>query len=314
MSFVKIFDTEGDQKQPKLFQELKLQLKNNQPPQKQDVIIHRIVDLTLQSRPLCRLYQGRILDGIHQKLYTKIRDLLRVEIRRILNKESSIQTLTLETLNQFQLTFFQDSLNDQTLKELALYAQKQSCRSIKNHCLGELVKAIEISRRLCRPHRAKFNFHFYPHIYEEAVVETMTYICTNIDKYDPNRSSGKFMSWVNFKLDKVVLDCRKKFDLSSSFDFLPVPDFNMIPYQPRAISSGEKLYNYIQEDTDKKFQKTYLPSNPEINFQQVAIERLSGYTWKEIAEHLGSNSSALSAFYERSCNKFKELLDQEVDP
>ena len=120
------------------------------------------------------------------------------------------------------------------------------------------------------------------------------------------------MSWVNFKLNKFVLDCRRKFDLSSSFDFLPLSDFDMIPYQPQPISSGEKLYNFIQQDPDQKFQKTYLPSNRQITFQDVAIQRLAGYTWKEIAQNLDSNPSVLSAFYQRSCHKFKQLLDKEI--
>ena len=297
-----------------MFQELKLQLKNSQPNKKQDAIINRIVNLTLQSRPLCRLCQGKILDGIHQKLYIQVRDLLLAEVNRILDQKNSVQLLKLETLNQSQLKFFQDSLNDPTLKQLALYAQKQPLRSaVRNHCLNELVKAIKISKRLCKPNRELFNSHFYPLLYEEALGETMTYICINIDKYDPHRNSGKFMSWVNFKLNKLVLDCRKNFDLSSSFDFLPLPDFEMIPYQPKPMSSGEKLYRFIQQDEARKFQKTYLPSNPQINFQQVALQRLSGYTWKEISHNLDSNSSVLSAFYQRNCQKFKKILDKEVD-
>lgn len=315
MGFVTVFDNKGDQKQPQLFRELKLQLKNNQPKKRQDFIISQIVDLILKSRPLCRPYQGQILDGIHTKLYTQVHNLLLSEIRHIFDKEKSSKALIFENLKQLQLQFFQESLDDSTLKQLALYAQQQpSQSSIRNHCLNELVKAIEISKKLCKkPHWGRFNSHFYPLIYEEALVETMTYICMNIDKYDPNRSNGKFMSWVNFKLDKCVLDCRKTFDLSSTFDFLPLSDLEMIPYQPKAISSGEKLYHFIQQDITNIFSKTYLPSNPQITFQKVALQRLSGYTWKEIAHNLNSNSSVLSAFYQRKCKKFKKLLDKEIE-
>lgn len=314
MSFVKIFDTKGDQIKPQLFQKLKLQLKNNQSRKQQDLIIHQIVELTLQSRPLCRPYEGKILDGIYQELYTQVHDLLIIEIRQIFDQKKSIQILTLETVNQFQIKCFQNSLNDQTLKKFALYAQKQTDDiTLRHYCLTELVKAIKISERLCKPHQGLFKTKFYPVIYDEAVGETMNYICTNIEKYDPNRNSGKFMSWVNFKLNKLVLDCRKKFDLSTSFDFLPLPDFEMILYEPQAISSGAKLYQVIQQDTNQHFRKTYLPSDRQINFQQVALQRLSGYKWQEIAQNLNSNTSVLISFYRRNCEKFKKVLAEEIE-
>ncbi|VEP15708.1 Sigma-70 region 4 type 2 [Hyella patelloides LEGE 07179] len=313
MSFVKIFDNQGGIKREQVLEKLLQKVEQYYSEEAKESLVIEIADLILRSRPLCRHYKGQPLTGVYQEIYHQVHCLLVDWITQKL-QTSDFNSITYEWLNQIQLQTFRIVLDDSRLKELALNAQNQIPNSsLRSYALTELVKAIKLSNQLCYPHRNLFSSKFYPLIYEEAVVQTMTYICTNIDRYDPQRGKGKFMSWVNFKLDKAVLICRRQFDLSYKYESCYLPDFDIIPDHPKTLTLGELLYQYLEKDPKGIFQKTFIIGNPQANFRAIALKRLSGKTWKEIARELKSKVSVLSAFYRRNCQKFQTLLQRELE-
>jgi hypothetical protein len=62
--------------------------------------------------------------------------------------------------------------------------------------LRELPNAIRLSGKLSRPS------HVSADTYEDAITRTWFWICQNIKAYNPNK--GKFMSWVNYRLDMIL--------------------------------------------------------------------------------------------------------------
>ena len=313
MSFVNIFDNEGDIKREQILEQLLQKITQCYTEEEKKSVVSEIADLILRARPLCRQYKGQSLSGIYQEIYHQVKSHLVNKIVRECQKSNFSSLITYEWLNIIQLEIFRKVLNDTRLKQLALNAQQQPPHSsLRSYALTELVKAIQISNQLCYPHRQLFASDFYPLIYEEAVVQTLTYICTNIEQYDPKRGKGKFMSWVNFKLDKTVLICRRRFDLSTKYDLCSLPEFEMIAEPPKPLALADLLYQYLEQDPQQVFQKTYISGNPQANFQVIALKRLAGKSWKSIAKDLESNISTLSAFYRRNCQKFKPLLQQKL--
>ena len=314
MSFVKIFDNKGAIKRTQELNELLQQAKQSCREEEQILVIERIVSLILRSRPLCHQYQEQPLTGVYLKLYQKAHLYLTNKVTSECRRSNSNITVTNEWLKNIQLEAFKKVLDDAQLKQLAINAQKQPRNSVlRSYALTELIKAIKVSQRLCRPHKGLFASNFYPVIYEEAVVQTMTYICTKIDNYDPQRGQGKFMNWVNFRLDKNVLMCRQEFSYSGIGEPIRLADAEIIPYRDQAPAMADLLYQCIENDSQGFFQKKCIPGNAQANFRAIALKRLSGKTWKEIAEELDSNISRLSAFYRRNCQKFQTILKQELE-
>ncbi|MCU0570776.1 MAG: hypothetical protein MUF49_29930 [Oculatellaceae cyanobacterium Prado106] len=90
---------------------------------------------------------------------------------------------------------FQAVLNRSRLQQLALEAQKHELKTaIHQYAIRELLQAIRLSGKLARSQLA-------PEVYQDAVNQTLLWVCQNLQAYDPNR--GEFMSWVNFRLDRI---------------------------------------------------------------------------------------------------------------
>ena len=313
MSFVNIFDSKGDVRRKQDIKKLLQSVKQSQVDAAKKSVAIELTDLVLRSRPLCRRYKNQPLAGIYREIYQQVKYILQNKIAQECCQKNFSDAIDEELLEQLQLQVFRQILDDTRLKALALHAQKQLPNSsLRSYALTELVKGIKISDRLCRPHKEAFKNEFYPLIYEEAVAQTMSYICTNIDKYDPKRGQGKFMSWVNFKLDKMVLSCRRQFDLSATYNSLSVPDFDLIPAPVNSRKLGDLLYQHIEQDVLGVFQKTFVIGNPQANFRAIALKRLSGKTWKEIARDLNSKIPVVSSFYKRNCQKFQPLLKKAL--
>ena len=314
MGFVNTLGNNGDSNRTQILEVLLQKVKECGNESEKESVIIEIVNLALRSRTLCRQYKGQPLEGIYREIYDRVYSFLMDEIYQKCEKSDLIASITDEWLDGIQLQAFRTILDDTRLKQLAINAQKQSPNSaLRSYALTELIKAIQISNKLSHPHRGLFANDFYPLIYEEAVVKTMTYICTNIDRYDPQRGQGKFMNWVNFKLDKNILICRRQFDLSYKYEAVSLDKIKTIPSPSEPIPMGDLLYQYIKEDPNGVFQKTYIADNPQANFKTVALRRLSGKTWKEIAREFQIQVPVLSAFYQRNCQKFKTLLQEVLE-
>lgn len=203
---------------------------------------------------------------------------------------------------------------DSHLKTLALKAQKHPPRSpARKIALAKLLSEIQRSGRITRPFRGLF-VETYHEIYAEATQRLFTYICEEIDNYDPNR---EVLQWVNFLL-------KKRFFIEASREIFPQyrggrKDQESKPWltvddleikHPRLVRSqttpflSEEVQSCLLEDPEGLFQSTHVEDRPEANFQFLIKRRLAGYKWKEISEELGVPLPSLHSFYRRNLKRF----------
>jgi hypothetical protein len=173
----------------------------------------------LHSRRLCRPFQNRPLFGVYQIIYEEVKQSLEEKLivlidRSQLPSQLDRQTsLELRQLNEQLLSeSFAEKLTHERLKQLAVFAQQSRDNLLlRQYAARELIEAIVLSDKMFRPHQNRFSRQFYELIYEEAKNQTLLYIANKIDLYKPSEGVN-FMSWVNFRLDKEVLNARGRLD------------------------------------------------------------------------------------------------------
>ncbi|NEQ42214.1 MAG: hypothetical protein F6K00_01105 [Leptolyngbya sp. SIOISBB] len=206
-----------------------------------------------------------------------------------------------------QATGLREALTDDQLKQLALEAQRHPTRSPqRQHALTQLIEAIRRSGRLARPHRTKFAPAFYDLLYEEALNQTLTYVCRKIDNYDPERGTAqKFMNWVNFRLDRQIIECRREFNEQDAQELPNLNDLEAIATPgPEAASLAHEVRDYIAADPDGLFQTTHIRHHPKASFQAIALARFADRSWEDIAREFAIKIPTLSSFFQRCCDKF----------
>lgn len=278
-----------------------------------EYLVNKIAKLVLSSRTFCRKYQGQDLFGIYQEIYIQAKLQLAEDIIPN-NSRSPINELgTVAWQREVKTKAFRTILDDHKLKQLALTVQGYPPNSeLRSYALKELIEAINLSGKLCSPYKDRFSSEIYQVIYEEAVMETFMHICTKIDSYDPERGKKKFMNWVNFKLEKSFLACYDQLKISQELQFFELSDLDKIPTLVNSPSLAELLVDYIKKDPEKLFTKAYVKGRPDANFRTIALGRISGQSWQEIAQQFGISVSTLSSFYRRSCHNFKPILEQKL--
>lgn len=312
MSFSYVFDHENSKSREDKLQQL-IQAAQEQIIAKKTELftttLQEIVELILYSRPICRQYNGQPLFGVYREIYDQVKSKLLEDITQKLEQSNSIDS---HWLYWKQTQIFQLILDDVKFKKLALVAKSTPTNSsFRSYALRELVKAIQLSQRLIRMRYQCLPSQFDKLIYEEAVVETLAYVCTKIDLYDPERGNKRFMNWVNFTLQKTLIKCRQEFQNPHIIKISSWSDLENISYQKNNPSLSELIYQYIQQDSQNIFQSTFIKGKPQANFRQIALARLSGYTWKEISQELKLSIPTLSSFFQRNCEKFQDLFKKE---
>ena len=312
-----IVDNDNNQSRQQQLELLLQQARTEVIAQKQEnlvIILEKVVEIVLYSRPICRQYNGQPLFGIYLKIYSQAESKLLKYITEEIDDYSYLASNTKE-LYWIQTQIFKIILDDANLKELALTAQNQPPNSsLRSYALRELVKAIELSQRLIKMRSYGVSSQFEKLIYEEAVMETLAYVCTKIDLYDPNRGKQKFMNWVNFKLEKMLLKCRQEFQNPNIIQIHSWSDLENLNSGNAGNDSSDfsqLLYHYIEQDSNNIFTSVFVNGYPEANFKEIALARLSGDTWKEIAQHYGLSIPTLSSFFKRNCQKFQYLFEKE---
>lgn len=312
-----------EQERHQLIEQLVEKLLNSRYEQRL-AIIDRIAVTILRSRPLCRRFSGMPLTGVYQSIYLQAKAKLVDYLDRQYQKYNSIPTnkrsssinslgLSCTCLYELQTTIFSEILDDNCLKKMGLAAQKFELNSaLRTYALTELIRAIEFSGRLCRPHKSKFSPTLYQMLYEEAIHETLCYVCLNIDLYDPNRGDRKFMNWVNFKLDKSLLKCYEQYNRYAKFEIPSSPSLNRIIQPSAVIDLTELLREYLIEDPQGVFASTHIRNRPDANFTKIALAKFSGQSWEQISQQLDIPVATLSSFYNRWCRRFAPLLDTEL--
>lgn len=280
-----------------------------------ETVLREIVEEVLRSRCLCRPRPGSELSGVYQSLYdaaqSRLLDHLRTTLTHLNFSRVNLQDWTRENCD----FAFREVLDDEQLQKLAIAARGENCSTPEHQqfALRELVEAIRLSGRLCRPHREKFLPQFYELLYDEAVNQTLIYICQKIDLYDPGRSQ-KFMTWVNFRLDKQLIEVRREFDSVSDNAIPNLADLDeMFAEEPRdeEVELGKAVRQCIEEDADGVFRATHLRNRPEITFQFLALATISGRTWADLSQDLGVKVPTLSSFFRRCCSRFADKFKDD---
>jgi len=281
--------------------------------ERQQSALTQLVEVILRARKVGRSPVGQPLTGIYKEIYEQARQQLLCDIGDELNHYNPARISAREWSSNLRHQAFRKILDDAQLKKLAIEAQCHPSQSeLRQHALGELVEAIRLSGRLSRPHRASFSPQFYGLLYEEAVNKTLTYICRKIDNYDPDRGDKKFMNWVNFRLDRVIIESHREFREPDTTDLPSLADLeNMVqPEEPPSLL--ESVREYIAEDVGDIFKQVFIRNRPNASFQAIALARLSGKTWEELSTEFRIPLPTLSSFFQRCCDKFRPQLRQQL--
>ena len=204
-------------------------------------------------------------------------------------------------------------MNEQQLQELALKAQQHPLgTTIRRITLSKLIDGIYRSSKLCYPYKGQF-LGVYEQIYQEAVQDLFLYICKNIDKYDPER--GVFMAWVNMLLSQrffkeaipKIIGNANEINLESSvLENLEDLAFKNSEEKDNYIFALKKIRQYIEINPKGIFKQAHIKKYPQVNFQEIAVKRWSGISWKDISSELNIPVATLSNFYQRTLEKFRD--------
>ncbi|MEM1254806.1 MAG: hypothetical protein AAGI69_20405 [Cyanobacteria bacterium P01_H01_bin.21] len=279
-------------------------------PEKDDSIFGELVDMMMRSRKVGRPPRGEPLAGIYKEICDRIRQQLTQLLQDYLD-EGLLQTDTTWGY-QLRTQATQTALTDPLLKGLALEAQRQpNPSSLRQHALLQLVEAIRACGRLAHPHRAKFAPSFYTLLYEEAVNRTLVYVCQKIDTYDPNRGQAqKFMNWVNFRLDRMVIECRRQFSDRNTQELPDLNDLERLSQPEPESSLAKDVREYIAADRDNLFKSAHIRKRPDASFQAIALARFADQSWEEISARFDIKIPTLSSFFQRCCDKFSENFQE----
>lgn len=198
---------------------------------------------------------------------------------------------------------------DEQLKQLATIAQQHPpLTKGRQLALTKLVNGIVQSGRLCHPQAGKF-IGIYEDIYDEALQELLLYICQNIDKYNPQR--GSVIAWCNVLLERrffkeAIPKILGKQDLKK----MSLSELDNFTSPEESPSLTELLKECIAQDSENLFKKEHIENHPQANFQTLALLRIRGKSWKEIAAECDLKISTVSSFYYWCLTKFSAKLKE----
>ena len=188
-----------------------------------------------------------------------------------------------------------DTLEERLL-ELAIAAQGQPPRSLqRQRTLNQLVEEILHSGQLCYPYKGRFPPDLYEEIYEEAVQQLWIYICHNIDKFNPARAS--VFAWVNTLFERRFFRDEIKVVRRRSKEILMEDNFGKSEENPLL---SELVRKAIEDDPENVFATTHIRGEPRANWRFIALQRLDGKTWKEIALELNRPLNTVREWYFRN--------------
>lgn len=270
----------------------------------------QVVDEILRSRKVGRPPIGQPLTGVCREIYDRAKQQLLSEIEQELGNYNSTGTPVRVWVNTLRDRVFKTILDDVLLRNLAIEAQQHPPNTeLRQHTLRELVEAIRLSGKLSRPHQTKFSRQFYDLLYEEAVNKTLTYICRKIETYDPERGDKKFMNWVNFRLDRVILESFREFRDPNITNLPSLSELDELVQPEETPSLLERVRETLEEDPKNVFQQTHIRNRPDANFKVIALARFSGKSWEEISANFEIPLPTVSRFFQRSCEKFRSYFE-----
>ncbi|NET58829.1 MAG: sigma-70 family RNA polymerase sigma factor [Symploca sp. SIO2E6] len=272
-----------------------------------------LVDYILRSRPLCRPFQEQPLSPACQEIYQAVHQQLFCILSSDIDRYNFPNQSPREWSIQRMQEAFAAILTDPRLKQLALEAKQYEPRTQqRQHLLTELIKGIQLSRRLIRPYRGELTRDFYQLIYEDAVNRTLLYVFQKIDLYDPGRGEGKFMNWVNFRLDKILKEIRASYQVVQETPICS-KEIDALGTSEASPTTLEIIMQYIECDPDEIFKQERIKQHNKASFQDIFLaKRIQGKSWKEISQDWGIPMTTLSSFYWRCIKRFAPKIRQHV--
>ena len=279
-----------------------------------------LVDEILRSRRICRPPKGRSLRGVYLEIYRQIKAQLLEDVDRSLDSYDPERTPAREWANRLRDNAIAEVLNWQRLQQLALEAQRHPPQSEpRQYALRELVEAIQLSGKLflSAKYRNLFSRRFYQLVYDDALNQTLTYVCEKIDNFDPKRA--QFMTWVNsIILKNNFIQCSLAFNRNreESLPSLGALERMAAAREREKLPETEDRYaiirHYIEEDPDRLFHKEHIQNRTDANFRAIALATMDGKTWAEISQELEIKVPTLSSFFRRCCQKFALTIKEDL--
>jgi DNA-directed RNA polymerase specialized sigma24 family protein len=199
---------------------------------------------------------------------------------------------------------------DQHLEHLAMRAQAHPPGSLErqlslSRLLGVLSQSSPIARFVQKSRQNRTG-----EIYDEALQRLYVHICDRIDSFDPQRST--VIHWALFLLNHRFINEAKRTLTPLTApqtrgviaQRLTLEDLDQCSAEPEAPLPSEELKAYLAADTDGSLRACCVEGHPTMTFHALVMQRLDGYSWKEISHQSGIPIPTLSSFYRRRLKQF----------
>ena len=120
------------------------------------------------------------------------------------------------------------------------------------------------------------------------------------------------MNWVNFRLDRMMIECRRQFSERHTQELPNLNDLEQLSQPEPKSSLAKDVHDYIATDRDHQFKSTHIRKRPDANFQAIALARFADQSWEEISTQFDIKTPTLSSFFQRCCNKFSDQFRELI--
>lgn len=75
---------------------------------------------------------------------------------------------------------------------------------------------------------------------------------------------------------------------------------------------SDRIYQYLAEDPDNCLKNFCFQNDLKVNFQAIALAKLTGKSWTEIADEFNVNLKSLISFFQDCCCFYADLLEHKL--
>ncbi|MGD2180503.1 sigma-70 family RNA polymerase sigma factor [Lusitaniella coriacea] len=203
---------------------------------------------------------------------------------------------------------------DEKLQHLAIAAQQFPLGTPqRQRTVHQLLVYLQASKKLCRPSCPRQLLGSYDEIYAIALQNLFKYLYKRIEAYDPEKAT--VLQWSNFLLTRRFPDAIREIQGMKDAQNVRLDTIDLEPdLQANSRNSVapevKKILNFLKENPDGIFTKLCVNELPNVHFQLIATQFLSGYKWHEISQQLNIPVSTLSSFYQRNLKRFAPLFKE----
>jgi hypothetical protein len=122
------------------------------------------------------------------------------------------------------------------------------------------------------------------------------------------------MQSVYLSLEQVSVKQENTSNQSETMAIPTIADLNLKTTVDRPQSYlSTKICQYLTEDPDNFLKDIYIQNNLEANFQAIALAKLSGESWQEIAVKFNLEIETLSDFFQNCCAYYAEIFTRQLE-